>query len=51
MSLVEPPPRDEHLRRLVADQRGAAPTHEQLARFGERTADLADPEVMAAAWR
>lgn len=43
--------RAEYLRRLLAEQQGPALTREQLTRFTERTADLADPEVMAAAWR
>jgi hypothetical protein len=43
--------RAEYLRRLLAGQQGPAITREQLTRFTERTADLADPEVMAAAWR
>ncbi len=41
----------EYLRRLLADQQGPALIREQLNHFAERTADLADPEVMAAAWR
>jgi hypothetical protein len=43
--------RAEYLRRLLADQQGPAMTREQLSRFTERTADLSDPEVMAAAWQ
>lgn len=43
--------RAEYLRRLLAEQQGPELTREQLTRFTERTADLADPEVMAAAWR
>ena len=43
--------RAEFLRRVLADQQGPAVTREQLNRFAERTADLGDPEVMAAAWR
>lgn len=43
--------RAEYLRRLLADQQGPAITREQLNRFTERTADLGDPEVMAAAWQ
>lgn len=43
--------RAEYLRRLLAGQQGAAVTREQLNRFAERTTDLTDPEVMAAAWR
>ncbi|MFZ4811503.1 MAG: FitA-like ribbon-helix-helix domain-containing protein [Ilumatobacteraceae bacterium] len=43
--------RAEYLRRLLADQQGPALTRDQLSRFTERTADLANPEVMAAAWR
>ncbi len=43
--------RAEYLRRLLADQQPPALTREQLNRFAERTADLNDPEVMAAAWR
>ncbi len=43
--------RAEYLRRLLAEQQGPALTREQLTRFTERTADLSDPEVMAAAWR
>ena len=43
--------RAEYLRRLLADQQGPALTREQLNRFAERTADLGNPEVMAAAWR
>ena len=43
--------RAEFLRRVLADQQGPAVTREQLNRFAERTADLADPKVMAAAWR
>jgi hypothetical protein len=43
--------RAEYLRRVLAGQQGPAMTREQLNRFSERTADLADPDVMAAAWR
>jgi hypothetical protein len=43
--------RAEYLRRVLADQQGPAMTREQLTRFAERTADLGDPEVMAAAWQ
>jgi hypothetical protein len=43
--------RAEYLRRVLADQQGPAMTREQLNRFAERTADLGDPEVMAAAWQ
>jgi hypothetical protein len=43
--------RAEYLRRLLADQQSPALTREQLNRFAERTSDLRDPEVMAAAWR
>lgn len=43
--------RAEYLRRVLAAQQGPAVTREQLNRFAERTADLGDPEVMAAAWR
>ena len=43
--------RAEYLRRVLAEQRGQALTREQLDRFAERTADLGNPEVMAAAWR
>jgi predicted nucleic acid-binding protein len=43
--------RAEYLRRVLAEQRGRALTREQLDRFAERTADLGNPEVMAAAWR
>lgn len=43
--------RAEYLRRLLAEQQGPELTREQLTRFTERTADLADAEVMAAAWR
>lgn len=43
--------RAEYLRRLLADQHGPALTREQMHRFAERTADLGNPEVMAAAWR
>ncbi len=42
--------RAEYLRRVLAEQRGRALTREQLDRFAERTADLGNPEVMAAAW-
>ena len=43
--------RAEYLRRVLAELQGPAVMREQLNRFGERTADLGDPEVMAAAWR
>ena len=43
--------RAEYLRRVLAEQQGRALTREQLDRFAERTADLDNPEVMAAAWR
>ncbi len=43
--------RAEYLRRVLADQQGPPVTRAQLDRFAERTADLSDPEVMAAAWR
>jgi Ribbon-helix-helix protein, copG family len=43
--------RTEYLRRLLAEQQGPALTREQLDRFAERTADVGDAEVMAAAWR
>ena len=43
--------RAEYLRRLLADQQRPALTSDQLDRFAKRTADLANPEVMAAAWR
>ena len=43
--------RAEFLRRVLADQQGPTVTREQLNRFAQRTADLGDPEVMAAAWR
>jgi hypothetical protein len=43
--------RAEYLRRLLAEQQRPALTREQLNRFAERTADLDNPEVMAAAWR
>ncbi len=43
--------RAEYLRRVLAEQQGPALTREHLDRFAERTADLGDPEVMAAAWR
>jgi hypothetical protein len=43
--------RAEYLRRLLADQQEPALTREQLNRFAERTADLSNPDVMAAAWR
>jgi Ribbon-helix-helix protein, copG family len=43
--------RAEYLRRLLTDQQGPALTRDQLNRFAERTADLGNPEVMAAAWR
>ncbi len=43
--------RAEYLRRLLADQQGPALTREQLKRFAERTADLANAEILAAAWR
>jgi hypothetical protein len=43
--------RAEYLRRVLAEQQGPAVTRDHLNRFVERTADLADPEVMAAAWQ
>jgi hypothetical protein len=43
--------RAEYLRRLLADQGRPAVTREHLNRFAQRTADLGDAEVMAAAWR
>jgi hypothetical protein len=43
--------RAEYLRRVLANQQGPAMTREQLNRSAERTADLSDPEVMAAAWQ
>ena len=43
--------RAEYLRRVLAEQQGPAVTRGHLNRFAERTADLGDPEVMAAAWR
>jgi hypothetical protein len=43
--------RAQYLRRLLADQQEPALTREQLNRFAERTADLGNPDVMAAAWR
>jgi Ribbon-helix-helix protein, copG family len=43
--------RAEYLRRLLADQQEPALTREQLDRFAQRTADLSNPDVMAAAWR
>jgi hypothetical protein len=43
--------RAEYLRRLLAEQQGPALTREQLNRFAERTTDLGNAEVMAAAWR
>ncbi len=43
--------RAEYLRRLLADQQRPALTREQLNLFAERTADLGNPDVMAAAWR
>ena len=43
--------RAEYLRRVLADQQGRVVTREDLNHFSERTADLGDPDVMAAAWR
>jgi hypothetical protein len=43
--------RAEYLRRVLAEQQGPAVMRDHLDRFAERTADLSDPEVMAAAWR
>ena len=43
--------RAEFLRRILAQQQSPAVAREHLNRFAERTADLGDPEVMAAAWR
>lgn len=42
--------RAEYLRRVLAEQQGPSVTREQLHRFANRTSDLGDPEVMAAAW-
>jgi hypothetical protein len=36
---------------VLAEQQGPALTRDHLDRFAERTTDLGDPEVMAAAWR
>jgi Ribbon-helix-helix protein, copG family len=43
--------RAEFLRRLLADQQEPSLTREQLNRFADRTTDLGNPDVMAAAWR
>jgi hypothetical protein len=43
--------RAEYLRRVLAAQEGPAITRDDLKRFAERTADLGDVDVMAAAWR
>lgn len=43
--------RAEYLRGVLAEQQGPSVTRGHLDRFAERTADLSDPEVMAAAWR
>jgi hypothetical protein len=46
--------RSEYVRRRLAEDAavsGAAVSVEDLARFADVFADLADPEVMAAAWR
>ena len=43
--------RSEFLRRVLAEQQGPAVSRDHLDRLAERTADLGDPEVMAAAWR
>ncbi|MFN3217356.1 MAG: FitA-like ribbon-helix-helix domain-containing protein [Acidimicrobiales bacterium] len=43
--------RAEYLRRVLAEQQGPAVMRSHLSRFAERTADLDDPGVMAAAWR
>jgi hypothetical protein len=43
--------RAEYLRRVLAAQEGPAITRDHLKRFAERTADLGDADVMAAAWR
>jgi hypothetical protein len=43
--------RAEYLRRVLAAQQGPAVTRQHLERFAARTADLDDPQVMAAAWR
>jgi hypothetical protein len=43
--------RSEDLGRVLAGQQGPALTRHHLERFAERTADLDDPDVMAAAWR
>ena len=40
--------RAEYLRRLLAEQQEPALTREQLDRFAARTADLSNPDVMAA---
>ena len=42
--------RAEFLRRVLAELQQAPVTREHLSRFAERTADLDNPEVMAAAW-
>lgn len=47
--------RSEYLRRLLSSQRsaasGAAVTLDDLQRFSQTFADLADPDVMGDAWR
>lgn len=43
--------RAEYLRRVLADQQRPEITRDDVTRFARRTADLSDPEVMAAAWR
>lgn len=43
--------RAEYLRNVLAEQHFRGVTLEDVKRFSERTVDLGDPEVMAAAWR
>ena len=43
--------RAEFLRRVLAEQQKPAVTREHLNRFVERTADLGEADVMAAAWQ
>jgi plasmid stability protein len=45
--------RSEYVRRRLAQDAasGAVVTTQDLARFGEAFADLADPDVMSRAWR
>jgi hypothetical protein len=43
--------RAEYLRRVLAELQGPAVTRDHLDRFAQRTTDLGDPDVMAAAWR